>query len=103
MPPNPPITEQVVAFIGGGNMAGAIVGGLRRQGMPGHLIEVVEPSAQSREQLRACCPRKPSRGLLPWRGSSSCSSPAAAAPGVSWATAAAEEAAALMAAAAFAA
>jgi len=53
MPPNPPITEQVVAFIGGGNMAAAIVGGLRRQGMPGHLIEVVEPSAQSREQLRA--------------------------------------------------
>ena len=53
MPPNPPITEQVVAFIGGGNMAGAIVGGLRRQGMPGHSIEVVEPSAQSRERLRA--------------------------------------------------
>ncbi len=53
MPPHSPITEQALAFIGGGNMASAIVGGLRRQGMPGHLIEVVEPSAESRERLRA--------------------------------------------------
>jgi len=53
MPPTPPVIEQALAFIGGGNMASAIVGGLRRQGMPGHLIEVVEPSAESRERLRA--------------------------------------------------
>jgi pyrroline-5-carboxylate reductase len=52
MPPKPPITEQSLAFIGGGNMASAMVGGLRRQGVPGHLIEVVEPSAQTRDRLQ---------------------------------------------------
>lgn len=52
MPPKSPITEQALAFIGGGNMASAMVGGLRRQGMPGHLIQVVEPSAQTRDRLQ---------------------------------------------------
>ena len=52
MPPKPPITEQSLAFIGGGNMASAMVGGLRRQGVPGHLIEVVEPSVQTRDRLQ---------------------------------------------------
>ena len=52
MPPKSPITEQALAFIGGGNMASAMIGGLRRQGMPGHLIQVVEPSAQARDRLQ---------------------------------------------------
>lgn len=52
MPPKPPITEQALAFVGGGNMASAMIGGLRRQGLPGHLIQVVEPSAQTRDRLQ---------------------------------------------------
>ncbi|WP_225782615.1 pyrroline-5-carboxylate reductase [Xenophilus sp. Marseille-Q4582] len=42
-----------IAFIGGGNMAGAILGGLRRAGLPADRFEVVEPFAATREQLLA--------------------------------------------------
>lgn len=42
-----------VAFIGGGNMASAIIGGLLRQGLPAAQVEVVEPFAPAREKLRA--------------------------------------------------
>ena len=42
-----------VAFIGGGNMAGAIIGGLLRQGTPASNIEVVEPYAEQREKLKS--------------------------------------------------
>ena len=41
----------VVAFIGGGNMASAIIGGLIGQGHPASQIEVVEPYAPTREAL----------------------------------------------------
>jgi pyrroline-5-carboxylate reductase len=40
-----------IAFIGGGNMASAIMGGLIRQGLPASAIEVVEPLATQRAQL----------------------------------------------------
>jgi pyrroline-5-carboxylate reductase len=45
----PPLT----AFVGGGNMAVAILGGLRRGGAPAEAFVVVEPNAAQREKLRA--------------------------------------------------
>ena len=42
----------VIAFIGGGNMASAIIGGLIRQGHPASQIEVVEPWEEARTALR---------------------------------------------------
>jgi pyrroline-5-carboxylate reductase len=42
-----------VAFIGGGNMASAVIGGLRRQGMAAGDLIVVEPYAAQREKLLA--------------------------------------------------
>jgi pyrroline-5-carboxylate reductase len=41
-----------LAFIGGGNMASAIVGGLRRAGRPADAFVIVEPSAAQRAALR---------------------------------------------------
>lgn len=42
-----------VAFIGGGNMAGALIGGLLRSGWSPDGILVVEPDATQREALRS--------------------------------------------------
>ena len=40
-----------LAFIGGGNMACAIIGGLRQQGVPAAAFEVVEPVEAARARL----------------------------------------------------
>jgi pyrroline-5-carboxylate reductase len=46
-------SPNTVAFIGGGNMASAIIGGLLRQGMAAGQFIVVEPFAPQREKLLA--------------------------------------------------
>jgi len=45
-------TSSTLAFIGGGNMASAIIGGLIKQGTPAQHIVVVEPFAPARERLQ---------------------------------------------------
>ncbi|MBP9712740.1 MAG: pyrroline-5-carboxylate reductase [Sterolibacterium sp.] len=50
-----------ITFLGGGNMANALIGGLRKQGFSAAAIQVIEPLAENREKLAAtfgvrCCP-----------------------------------------------
>ena len=45
-----------IAFIGGGNMASAIIGGLIGQGHPASAVHIVEPWDEQRERLNAAFP-----------------------------------------------
>jgi pyrroline-5-carboxylate reductase len=47
----PPPTHDSVAFIGGGNMASALIGGLRRAGRAASSILVIEPFEAQRQRL----------------------------------------------------
>ena len=49
----PSNTSQTLAFIGGGNMASAIIGGLIKQGTPARRILVVEPFEEARQRLQS--------------------------------------------------
>jgi len=47
------MTHDMLAFIGGGNMASAIIGGLRAAGRPGETILVIDPGQAQRSKLAA--------------------------------------------------
>ncbi|HSV57273.1 MAG TPA: pyrroline-5-carboxylate reductase [Variovorax sp.] len=49
---NTSTTLPSLAFVGGGNMASAIIGGLIRQGLPASAFEVVEPFESTRAKLQ---------------------------------------------------
>ncbi|MGV3492346.1 MAG: pyrroline-5-carboxylate reductase [Ramlibacter sp.] len=68
-------TNMRIAFIGGGNMASAIVGGLIQQGLPAAQVSVVEPVAEARARLAqqfgvaaqaAAGPELADAGLVVW-------------------------------------
>ena len=52
-PEFPALPHGLIAFVGGGNMASAIIGGLCARGLPAEQLLVVEPVPAARERLQA--------------------------------------------------
>jgi len=52
-PANTPFQKARLAFIGGGNMASAILGGLIREGMAPSQVTVIEPFAETAAKLKS--------------------------------------------------
>lgn len=52
-PADAPTEHPLISFIGGGNMASAIMGGLLRQGWPTSSLQVVEPWEEQRARLKS--------------------------------------------------
>jgi len=48
--------QRAIAFIGGGNMARALIGGLLRRGWPAGALRVADPLAAARDQLATSFP-----------------------------------------------
>ena len=49
--PSSDSSPEHIAFIGGGNMASALIGGLLKRGLPARQIQVIEPFAEQRARL----------------------------------------------------
>lgn len=65
--PHPETSNEYIAFIGGGNMASAIIGGLLQRGLATSQIQVVEPFTEQRDRLNRrfgiAASEKPDAGL----------------------------------------
>ena len=58
-------SHEHIAFIGGGNMASAILGGLLKRGMPASQIQVVEPGTNATAPLDPEAEDKPAPAKAP--------------------------------------
>lgn len=47
------MSNPIIAFVGAGNMAASLIGGLRAQGTPASAIRASEPNAEQRQRLHA--------------------------------------------------
>ena len=51
------MSQPKIGFIGAGNMASSLIGGLLEQGYPASLITACDPSVEQLDRIKACHPR----------------------------------------------